>query len=377
MSSSSQLVPFKWIVFLILLVGGYLAKAEALRTYTESVEKNISLKEQVPITVVYPKGKVSVQGWIQDRVRVTLKKRVIAASEEIAQQSFKNKDLHAIQTPKSLELRLSTARGQDLLSKLKAEKDDSVSIDLEIKAPYSSQITLLGGSQQEYEVTEWRGDLSIQAKDSQVSLQQSTLKGKLQISCPGCEIDISESRFMGHIYATTKPIRLHQVNAFSLSIETTSGDVELNQVTGDTTLTTDSGRIYLKKYTGMQRTQSKSGAIFANDFTGGAQWNTESGQVIAQVNQLEQNLNIESDQGEVQLTLPTTFSGMLDLLSLKDDVIVKFPHEPILQQKKEIYGPTEPGLVYSRVGQNLRPVVKIRTKTSGIRVSRESVRNDE
>lgn len=343
---------------------------QSLRTFSETVERDVVLKEQVPISILHPKGQVSIQGWVQDRVRVVLKKKIITTDQETAQAAFLQKDLFSIQTPHSLELRVGRAHGQDLITKLKAQRDDRVEVDLEIRAPFQSVLHFSGGEQQEITVAEWKGALTLSSKNSTIAINKCLMKGDLKISCPSCQVSISDSEVQGTIYATQNPVLIRKTLLKKFSIETTQGEVVLENTQGKVLVATESGRIYAKTHTGELQAQSKLGGIFIDQYSGSGQWITEGGQIIAQVKSLKDSLMVESEKGEIQIELSPRFQGLLDLSSLKGSVLVQFPHQPISKNQKTIYGPQEPGLIYSKVGSVLTPVLRAKTNQAGIRILR-------
>lgn len=346
------------------------AETVALKPYSVEVERDVPMRKQTPILLVHHIGEVSIQGWVQDRIRVKLKKRVIAENQEQADQLFKQVDLMTLETPKTFEMRMGIARGTDLVTKLRAQKQNSVEVDIEIKAPYQLDLSLILGKNQGFSVQQWKGSLTVNAQESSGRFSKLQLKGPLQISCMGCELELSDSKVDGRLLGSNKPIVVRNVETTGLMIDTTSGEVKLENTKGKIMAHTESGKLNSQDHTGELSFETDSGGFFLTGFKGKAEAQTTSGQMIVEADLVDRLLNLESQKGDIQVSLLHSFEGKLDLSSLKGEVVVQFPVEAIRDRAETNYGPLLPGRVNALVGSRAGTVIHAETKQGGIRVLR-------
>ncbi len=346
------------------------AADSGLKSFKQIVVRDLTLKKQVPITLLHPVGEVTVQGWVQDRIEVRVKKKVIAENQESANLLFNQVDLLTLETPRAFEMRMGVARGVDILSKLRAQKQNPVEVDLEIHAPYQLDLTLVLGRNQAFTVQQWRGSLTIDSRESSGHLNKLNLKGPLQVNCLGCGIELIESKVDGHILASTQAVVLRDVESRAFLVDVSTGEVKLENTKGNFSVHSDSGKLLSENHQGSLSFQSNAGGAFITAFKGKIEVQTESGQMIVEADEFDPFAHFDTVKGDIQVSLLPTFEGRLDLSSLKGEVVVQFPADPLHERSDEEYGPMVPGKVNAKVGSRTAPLIRAETKQGGIRILR-------
>lgn len=349
------------------------SSAFAVASFEEVTERDVPLKKSLPLYLQHRIGNVSVQGWVQDRIRITIKKKVLADTDAAAKREFGKLDLITLETSKAFEIRIGHSKGTDIVSKMKDRLQAQVQVDLEIKAPYQSDLTLVTGEGKNVKVLEWRGGLDISGKNNSVQLSKLTLNQPILMNCLQCDTEIRESKMEGHLLVGSKTITLIDVDAKDgLSIDEGTEEVKLENTRGKINIHSKSGRLTVMKHNGTINFQSSDGGAYVSQFAGNLNVQTSSGQVILDIDSVKNELNVDTDKSDVQISLPSNFSGLLDLMSLRGEIVVQYPYE----QKKggaDIYGPASPGRVDGVVGTDNKTLIHAYSKQGGVRVLRKAI----
>lgn len=361
-----------WIGFLASML--FVQSSFGMKTYEFESEKDLPLKQSLPIYIQHKLGSVTIQGWVQDRIRATLKMKVIAETDAEAEAQFKKLDLVTLETRQQFELRVGQTHGVDLVTKMRNAANNNVSVDLEIRAPYLSDLTLLLGKEKTLTLTDWRGAVNISGIESPLVLNKLHLNRPLQINCADCELKLTDSKCTGNINIGAKTAFLTRVEATpTLSIEETNEEVKLVHTRGLFQVFTKSGRLNASTHQGQIQFRSEEGGVFISNLNGPASIQTKSGQVMIDQDNAQSSMQIDTDRGDVQISLPSTYEGELDLMSLKGDVVVQFPYEiKKIIGGGDVYGPASPGRVDAIVGSSTGSMIHAYSKQGGVRLLRKS-----
>jgi hypothetical protein len=345
----------------------------ALQSFQLETEEDVPLKHQLPIYLQHALGDVSVSGWVQDRIRVKMKYRVFAENQEQADREFKKLELISLETRDRFELRIGHSRGTDLVSKLRDRSKNPVQVDLEIKAPYQSDLTLLPADGKSLKVEQWRGGVSITGKNNQLHLSKLNLSRKLQIHCLSCETEVRESRLGGRIVIGSKPVILSQVEIEdSLSIDAGNEEVRADKCLGKLSVHTKGGRLNVTNSKGFVSLQSEEGGAYLTQFIGGGNLQTQSGQVMLDFDEVSSSVNVDTEKSDIQISLPAQHEGAIDLMSLRGEVIVQFPYEALKGTGRELYGPASPGKIDGVIGTKEGHLIHAYSKQGGVRLLRKA-----
>lgn len=349
------------------------ASAQApFQTFTEEVERDLSLKRKTPLYLQHHLGKVSIQGWVQDRIRVKLKKRILAQDENHARAELKKLDLISLETSKSFEMRVGHSRGSDLVSKLRDEKQSQVTVDIEIKAPYQMDLTVVLGEGKDFEIDQWKGAIFLTGKSSALMFNRLNLQKPMRLNCQNCEIQMTDSKTMGHILAGNRNVVLRKVQTDKeIFIDAAGGEVKLEDTQGKVIVHSKSGRLTSASHKGDLNFQSEDGGLFVTGLKGNLEAQTQSGQLMTDVEEIKDFLRLDTEKSDIQVSLPTKFEGTLDLLSLRGEVVVQFPLETKKQSASDFYGPASPGRIEATVGNEEHVTVHAFSKQGGVRILRK------
>lgn len=121
------------------------------------------------------------------------------------------------------------------------------------------------------------------------------------------------------------------------SISSVSGDVEVNNVSGELKATSVSGEVTVKSVEGAVTATSVSGNVLVGEVDGTANAKSTSGNVEVEIRQLEgaSNLDFASVSGNVRVKLPASLDADVKMSTLSGDLRTDFPIQ--IEEKK--YGP--------------------------------------
>lgn len=357
---------------LFFAINAIASHAFAVQTFHEESEQDLPLRRQNPLYLRHSIGSVRVQGWVQDRVRVTLKKQVLAETKEEAEKAFKKLELVSLETPSSFEIRVGKDRGADIVTKLKESQHEPVTVDLEIRAPYQSDFTIILGEGRDLDLQQWRGGLTVNGKNSSIKLAKLTLAKPLKVNCQSCEVEINDSKLSGHVFSGGKSVAMNGVDSVKdFSIDAGVGEVRLERTTGKIEVHTTTGRMSSGNHQGTLSFQSKEGGLFVTGIKGNLEAQTQTGQLMAEAESVQSYLQLDNQKGDVQISLPPKFEGNLDLLSLRGETVVQFPTQLNPKLASESYGPSSPGRVDGYIGKKNNINIHAYTRDGGVRILRK------
>ena len=345
--------------------------AFAIQSFTLQTERDLALRHAFPVYIHHRLGDLSVQGWVQDRIRVEMKMRVLADSQESADLEFRKLGLNTFEGKDRFEIRVGHSQGVDLVSKMRDRARNSVQVDLLIKAPYQRKLSVVLGEGKRMKLEQWRGGVSLIGKGDILSFSNLDLSGEISLNCLQCETDIRQSSVSGRMSVGSRPVTLSQVNAKALNIDGGTEEIRIDQSSGNITVHTKSGRLTVSRFKGNLQFESEEGGAYFSQYAGGADIHTGSGQVVLDLDGVQGGLNVDTEKSDIQIGLLPDFEGGLDLKSLRGDVIVQFPYESNGVSHANRYGPASTGQVDGTVGKKSRPLIHAYSKQGGVRIIRK------
>jgi len=342
------------------------------QTYTAEMERDLPLRQKTPLYLEHELGNVTIQGWVQDRIRVKLIKKVVAPDQAQADAELKKFDLITLETPKSFEMRVGHTRGTDLVTKMRDEKSNPVTVDLEIKAPYQMDLTILLGEHRQLSIDQWKGAIHLTGKNSVLTLNRLNLQKPMHVNCRNCSVQADDSKVSGYLLLGDREANLRNVESTGrFFIDSGSGEVRLDRTSGRMSVHTRSGRLNSSNHHGRLAFQSNDGGLSVTGLKGDLEAQTESGPFMIDVDQLNDFLRLDTEKSDIQVNLPTSFEGALDLLSLSGEVMVQFPLEKSERAGNGFYGPASPGQVDARIGNASKITIHAYSKQGGVRILRK------
>ena len=355
----------------ISFIFGFFHEAYAIQGYEHEEERLIPLRHSLPIYLQHRTGNVSIQGWVQDRFKVTLKMRMLAETDAEAQLEFKKLDLVTFEGRDRYEFRVGHAPGTDLVTKMRDRARSSVQVDLEIKAPYQSNLTLVLGDGKELKLEQWRGGISVSGQNNRLSFSRLDLNRDFELNCIQCATEVRNSSMKGRISIGSKPLVLSDVDSSGLSVEGGTEEVKVERGSGKLMIHTQSGRLTVSQFKGSVAFESEEGGAFLTQIAGAADVHTQTGQVMLDFDEVKGPVHVDPGRGDIQISLSPRFEGAIDLLSLRGEVIVQFPHEPSKSTNLARYGPESPGRVDGVIGRRTEPLIHAYSKEGGVRLIRK------
>jgi hypothetical protein len=365
-------IPRLSLILLFAILLACASRAQAIQNFDEVTERDVPLKKTLPIYLQHKLGNVTIQGWVQDRIRVTIKKHVLADSEANAKKEFAKLDLISLETSDSFELRVGHTQGTDIVSKMKDLAQSQVGVDLEIKAPYQSDLTVVLGDGRALNLQEWRGRVTINGKNNTLELSKLSLSQPIYVNCLECATNVRDAKMEGHLLIGSKPLLLSDVDGKrGLSVDAGNEEIKIENAKGNITVHSKGGRMTTNKFDGSLQFQSIDGGAFINDFSGDVSVQTQTGQVVLDVAQNSSTVDVDTEKSDIQISLPPSFAGGLDLLSLRGEIVVQFPYVTRKSNAEE-YGPASPGRIDGYVGGDQKIRVHAYTKQGGVRILRKA-----
>jgi hypothetical protein len=363
----SQWLALSWILF------GFFQEAHGAQSFQSEVEQDVLMTRRLPLYLLHQLGDVKISGTVQDRIRVKLRFQVQSESREEAEQAFKNLGLVTFETRERFEIRVGHARGQDLVTKMRSKSKHAVRVDLEIRAPYQSDLTLLLGEGRSLKVDHWRGGLTLSGMNSTVELQRLEMNKPLIVNCAKCPVTLRDSRVNGRLVVGSKPVLIERVESSGeLAIDQGSEEVRVLKSRGLLSVHSGSGPLTVEGYSGVVNFQSDEGGAFLSQIEGASNVRTQSGQVMLDFETLKGPVHVDTERGDVQIALHPAFEGTLDLMSLRGEVMVQFPYEVRKGASQVLYGPVSPGRVDARVGSHQGHYIHAYTRQGGVRILRKA-----
>jgi hypothetical protein len=344
----------------------------APQLFQKQVEKDLALKRALPVYVNHRLGDVTIQGWVQDRIRVTLRYRTFAESETHAQAEFAKRTLVTFEGRERFEIRVGHPQGADLVTKMRDRARSPVHVDLEIKAPYQSALALVLGEGQKLKLEQWRGPVDLTGMNNALEFSRLELARELTVSCIPCQVDLRDSSLQGRLVVGSKPVQITDVKTTGLSIDAGNEEVRVERSEGRMSVHTKSGRLNVNRFKGKIEFQSDEGAAFLNQISGTAEVQTQSGQIMLDLEEVSGPVHLDTEKSDIQVSLQPQFEGSIDLLSLRGEVIVQFPYEPLKTAGAERYGPVSPGRVDGVIGSRTTPLIHAFSKQGGVRLIRKA-----
>ncbi len=316
---------------LIILLLGSLVYASDLPKhyeYVEETERDYSLKHLKPLHITNVRGDISVQGWSLDKLRIKLKKKVLASSPILATRLLSTMDYRYTSDGPSLEISSQYSKGLTIEERLKERGNPNVRLEIQVFAPSRLNLHLWAVDGQ-LSIKNWAGNADLRSRSGGVQVEQ--FKGEqISLICESCSARFSHVR--GSVQSLTgKGIsELSHVRGKRIYVETVDGAIQAKDVSGDQLYSSRSGLIQGDTLQGKVEFNAENSKVSLDRLDGSLSGYLEKGALKAQVNRWAptDQATIETVAASVELLLPASFSANLDLWSKQGSVEVKFPIVP-------------------------------------------------
>jgi len=359
--------------FLLILHFSFNLPVFAGNSYTNEVESDVHFKKQLPIYIQHDLGDVSIQGWNQDLIRVKLKKTVVTETEESSRNISEQFGLVSLETPNSIELRVGTPQGTDLLTKLRnRQKKKDIRVDLEIRAPLTLGLTVLLGAEKAIKLNQWKGDFKFTGKQNTLDLTKVRSSSPLNLSCPDCKISIQDSEFSGSILAGNQKIVLKKVKASpkAIMVFSQNGDIEISDTEGNFQMRSQSGSLSSKKHKGDLHAQTESGKVMIDDLDGELDAQSVSGELQVASVRVGKLFEMKSKTGAIQIAIPSDYSGEVNLQTIQGEVRSDFLIKTN-DKNENAYGPEIKGRLIGAIGKKNDSAITAFTENGSVTLKKK------
>lgn len=303
--------PFpSWAFFIVtFLISGSSFSME----YEEQVEKVIPLRSNGKLQVLNNRGDIVIEGWSQDKIRLSLKKKAVAENVEEAQKLLKSVEVVHQVIDGNVEISAKFGHGLNLQERFKERANPKTSMQMSLLAPAGRELQVLAlhGS---VILKSWRGAVEIRSASGRVQVEN--VKGSdVFILCPSCTIEAKDVYADLRCIGSDKGIQLEHIEGVQVYVETDSGSISAKKIKGDQLYVSKTGPILVHDTKGIIEFLSREAQVQLSRVSGFVSGKTTTGNILLKITEwafLDKAL-IETIAGNVNLALPEEFAGELDL----------------------------------------------------------------
>ncbi len=316
----------KWLIpFLLFFCLTYVFGGE----YSEVVEKDYPLRSLGNLNIVHSKGDVSIHGWAVDKVRVILKKRVIADSSEKAKQLFELLDYRYEGYKDRIEISNQYGKLMNIGDRLQEKNNPKTRSDLVIFAPSKVQLKVwvVDGK---VALKFWNERVEVRSRSGSIELEN--VRGKtVSVACSSCLAVLKQIYADIKVSSKSGRVDLDTVQGSQIFVENESGFIQLFHVEGEQLYISQNGAISGRWLKGNLSFNTQQASVKLKEVSGTVSGATDSGDIHCAMREwkAKDETLLESVQGTISLEMPKYFSANLDLWSLQGGIALRFPFQKI------------------------------------------------
>ncbi|HTL11071.1 MAG TPA: DUF4097 family beta strand repeat-containing protein, partial [Bdellovibrionota bacterium] len=293
--------------------------------YSLEKERDFRLRTIGSLRIINRRGAIRVRGWTLDKVRVRAVSLVDAGSQADADRLLSTAGFDYRERSGRIELEAQYGLGLDMRERLQERRDPRVRMDLEIMAPsgVSLEVWSVEGA---VTIDAWRAPVSIRDTNGQVTLHG--VNGRMiSVTCADCGVTGDSIRGELRVSGGAGAVRLKDVSGPELYVKTTSGEIEVRAAKAKTWLVSDTGHITGSELTGQVEFETRKGNVDVVKVNGQLTGRTTTGHMRLEVQRWDpvDRAFLESEKGNIELTLPANLSTELEVRSGEGDARVEFP----------------------------------------------------
>jgi DUF4097 and DUF4098 domain-containing protein YvlB len=387
MNLSNRIKPSWWIFTLLILpllafatetlesaVGPAPAptKEGPLTAFHSEIERDYNLRSIGQLQVTNLRGPIAVQGWAQDKIRVKAKRTVFASNAEEAKKLFSAIDFRYQETEGNIEFSGQYGQGLSIAERIRerarsADPAKTARMEMIVFAPSNLKLKVWA-SEGAVSVKGWNSDVELRSSSGEISGEQ--LKGsRVSCLCQSCEVHLRNARGSLRAMSQSGGLFLDDINAGDIYLESASGGINMQNTRADTLLlVTKTGSITGKSIQGNVEFHTQQGSVLLTGLNGFASGKSDSGNIEIQSHSwvFNDNALIESQKGNVTVSLPTGFAGDVDVSSKRGQAEVDFP------LKRSSEPQTDPNHWVGRIGEEATDLLKIYSDSGNVKLVRSN-----
>ncbi len=288
------------------------------KSYRFEYEKNIDTGDRAEISVNNVSGKIEIIAAAVDKVIISAIKNVHAVDAEEAEKIADRIEIKVARNGRQVTVETNYLKGgpgsRSLWERLFGSGEDSYGdVDYTITVPYNCRT----------EVDNVSGDAAVSGINSAVyitttsgNLNLQDITGLIDIETVSGEIELNNIKGDINISATSSDSRLSVIDGM-VDIHTTSGDTRADDIKGPITISETSGDVALSGIDGDVRIKSISGDINIQQESGAVDIITQSGSIRVRTElNSRREFYVETTSGTVDFLVPETSSGSVRIETL-------------------------------------------------------------
>jgi DUF4097 and DUF4098 domain-containing protein YvlB len=361
---SVQDMKIAFSVALILAAILPVSRSSRAAEFHDEIERSFALRQIGELNLTNLRGSISVQGWAHDRVRVRARRSTTASTEAEAKKLLAAADIRFHSSEGDIEVSAEYGKGLGIQDRLRERANPVTRMEIQVFAPFNLKLRVLGMSDR-ISVKSWNAPVEVRASSGAIDVEG--IKGKsVTLQCPACAIRARRIQADLRCTGGSGAIQLDGVKASSVYAETASGPLQATSVEGEQLYVSRSGSMRVSDAEGEIAFQSATGAVEFREISGSISGRSTTGNITARVRSWEfhDKAFIESGRGRIELTLPHSFSGELDVWSRHGRADLRIPLQP---SSEPIQGNTKRRL--GRVGDG-GELLRIFTEHGDIEIAR-------
>jgi DUF4097 and DUF4098 domain-containing protein YvlB len=354
------------LISLVLLTAPRWSRAAE---FSDEIERDFTLRSIGRLHVTNARGALQIQGWALDKIRVKAKRRAEAETVDDAKKLLSAVDIRFSHSGDDIEVSGEYGRGLALSERVKEREQPRTSMDIVIYAPANLALSVWT-VQGKASVKRWNSRTEVRTAGGPISVED--VKGEnLSMLCPNCSMEVRKVRATVRCIGGGGAIDIAQVEGEHVYVETDKGNVRVSDIQGEQLYVSKSGSISGKDLQGRIEFHTASGQVSILDARGYLSGRTESGDILAKMRawQFSDKALIESVRGSVSVTMPSTFSGDVEVWSVQGKASVAFPVEKL--RREDLIGPEPANRFSGRIGRG-GELLKIYSETGSVSLLRGS-----
>lgn len=296
--------------------------------YQEEIEKVIPLRSNGKLQILNNRGDLSIEGWSQDKIRLSLKKKVVAETLDEAQRLLRSADVTQQVYGGNVEIAAKFGNGMTLQERFRERVRESVSLKMSLLAPAGRDLQILA-MRGRISLKSWRGSVEIRSGQGEVLIEN--VRGReVLIVCPDCKVEARKIFADLRCVGGDQSLSFQNLYGDQVYIQSNQGLIRVQNIEGNQLYVTKAASILGQDLKGEIEFHARDGQVELRNVNGFVSGSTISGNISIRMAELlfRDKALLESISGNIFLALARSFIGELEMSSIQGKVRVELPIEP-------------------------------------------------